>query len=132
MCFDFGQPCLVPMAGSGEVNLTSYILYLNAITYALGGVLVFFVCGLGDYAGELAILDLKSKRSSLSVWPLTDPFHSFASHFSTLYSPLLTSPLSTLPHSLQRQPGNVNNTSFYCSFMELCAYRLQVSGLLIS
>ncbi|KAI1426084.1 hypothetical protein F5Y12DRAFT_307584 [Xylaria sp. FL1777] len=41
--------CRVPFAGSGDVNLTSYILYLNAIIYALSGGLTLIVSGIGDY-----------------------------------------------------------------------------------
>ncbi|KAI0402704.1 hypothetical protein F4802DRAFT_574801 [Xylaria palmicola] len=45
--------CRVPFAGSsssGDVNLTSYLLYLNAIIYAVSGALTLVVCSLGDHA----------------------------------------------------------------------------------
>ncbi|KDN47170.1 hypothetical protein K437DRAFT_255964 [Tilletiaria anomala UBC 951] len=48
-CDFFATTCLVPMAGAGDINLTSFILYLNAISYAVSGALVFIVAGIGDY-----------------------------------------------------------------------------------
>ncbi|KAI1282178.1 hypothetical protein F5Y07DRAFT_386213 [Xylaria sp. FL0933] len=49
-CLVTATSCRVPFAGSGDVNLTSYILYLNAIIYALSGGLTLIVSGIGDYA----------------------------------------------------------------------------------
>ncbi|KAK0536740.1 hypothetical protein OC835_001931 [Tilletia horrida] len=40
--------CRVPFAGSGDVNLTSFINYINAISYAVSGALALIVSGLGD------------------------------------------------------------------------------------
>ncbi|KAJ2984822.1 hypothetical protein NUW58_g5857 [Xylaria curta] len=48
-CLPTATSCRVPFAGSGDVNLTSYILYLNAIIYALSGGLTLIVSGIGDY-----------------------------------------------------------------------------------
>ncbi|GAA5860683.1 hypothetical protein JCM5353_001129 [Sporobolomyces roseus] len=49
-CLDLSQSCRVPF-GSGNVNLTSLILYLNAIAFALSGALCLLVSGVGDYMG---------------------------------------------------------------------------------
>ncbi|GAP91117.1 putative autophagy-related protein 22 [Rosellinia necatrix] len=48
-CPPTATSCRVPFAGSGDVNLTSYILYLNAIIYAVSGALTLIVSGIGDY-----------------------------------------------------------------------------------
>ncbi len=48
-CAATATACRVPFAGSGDVNLTSYVLYLNAIVYALSGGLTLVVSGIGDY-----------------------------------------------------------------------------------
>ncbi|KAI3336919.1 hypothetical protein HD806DRAFT_528500 [Xylariaceae sp. AK1471] len=48
-CLPTATSCRVPFAGSGDVNLTSYILYLNAIIYALSGGLTLIVSGIGDH-----------------------------------------------------------------------------------
>lgn len=48
-CPPAATSCRVPFAGSGDVNLTSYILYLNAIIYALSGGLTLIISGIGDY-----------------------------------------------------------------------------------
>ncbi|KAI1147374.1 hypothetical protein F4825DRAFT_437567 [Nemania diffusa] len=48
-CLPTATSCRVPFAGSGDINLTSYILYLNAIIYALSGGLTLIVSGIGDY-----------------------------------------------------------------------------------
>ncbi|RYC54201.1 hypothetical protein CHU98_g12009 [Xylaria longipes] len=48
-CLPTATSCRVPFAASGDVNLTSYILYLNAIIYALSGGLTLIISGIGDY-----------------------------------------------------------------------------------
>ncbi|KAI0187769.1 autophagy-related protein 22-like protein [Xylaria flabelliformis] len=48
-CLPTATSCRVPFAGSGDVNLTSYVLYLNAIIYALSGGLTLIISGIGDY-----------------------------------------------------------------------------------
>ncbi|TGJ81453.1 hypothetical protein E0Z10_g7325 [Xylaria hypoxylon] len=48
-CLATATSCRVPFAGSGDVNLTSYILYLNSIIYALSGGLTLIVSGIGDH-----------------------------------------------------------------------------------
>lgn len=48
-CLPTATSCRVPFAGSGDVNLTSYILYLNAIIYAVSGGVTLIVSGIGDY-----------------------------------------------------------------------------------
>ncbi|PWN52268.1 hypothetical protein IE53DRAFT_378283 [Violaceomyces palustris] len=48
-CMPGAQACRVPWAGRGDVNLTSFILYLNAISYAVSGLLTFFISSLGDH-----------------------------------------------------------------------------------
>lgn len=48
-CLPTATSCRVPFAGSGDINLTSYVLYLNAIIYALGGGLTLIISGIGDY-----------------------------------------------------------------------------------
>ncbi|GAA6016964.1 hypothetical protein JCM10207_007863 [Rhodosporidiobolus poonsookiae] len=50
-CLDLTQACRVPLAGSGDVNLSSFILYMNALAFAISGVLCFLVSGFGDYMG---------------------------------------------------------------------------------
>lgn len=40
--------CLVPFVGSGSINLTSYLLYLQAIVYAVSGVFILLISGFGD------------------------------------------------------------------------------------
>ncbi|KAI0486645.1 hypothetical protein F4859DRAFT_308678 [Xylaria cf. heliscus] len=47
-CLPTATSCRVPFA-SGDVNLTSYILYLNAIIYAASGALTLIISGIGDY-----------------------------------------------------------------------------------
>ncbi|KAI0460680.1 hypothetical protein F5B21DRAFT_18294 [Xylaria acuta] len=48
-CLPTATSCRVPFSGSGGVNLTSHVLYLNAIIYALSGGLTPIVSGIGDY-----------------------------------------------------------------------------------
>ncbi|KAI1113227.1 hypothetical protein F5Y14DRAFT_228149 [Nemania sp. NC0429] len=48
-CAPTATSCRVPFAGYGDVNLTSYILYLNAIIYAVSGGVTLIVSGIGDY-----------------------------------------------------------------------------------
>ncbi|KAI8626949.1 hypothetical protein F5Y19DRAFT_487520 [Xylariaceae sp. FL1651] len=48
-CLLTATSCRVPFAGSGNVNLASYILYLNAVIYALSGALMLIISGIGDY-----------------------------------------------------------------------------------
>ncbi|KAI1164071.1 hypothetical protein F5B18DRAFT_616798 [Nemania serpens] len=51
-CLPTADSCRVPFAGSGDVNLTSYILYLNAIIYAVSGGVTLIVSGIGDYVNH--------------------------------------------------------------------------------
>ncbi|TKY87446.1 hypothetical protein EX895_004124 [Sporisorium graminicola] len=48
-CMPGATSCRVPWASKGDVNLTSFILYLNAISYAVSGALIFFISAAGDY-----------------------------------------------------------------------------------
>lgn len=50
-CPDTGAPCRVPF-GKGDVNLTSLLLYLNAIAYGVSGVLTLLISGWGDHFCE--------------------------------------------------------------------------------
>lgn len=51
-CPDKGAPCRVPF-GKGDLNLTSLLLYLNAIAYGVSGVLTLLISGWGDHFCEL-------------------------------------------------------------------------------
>lgn len=53
-CPDLGKACRVPL-GSKDVNLTSLLLYLNAISYCVSGLLTLLVCGWGDHISEVAV-----------------------------------------------------------------------------
>lgn len=58
-CSPTATSCRVPIAGSKDVNLTSFLLYLNAFAYATSGALVFFVAGAGDHMSECTYLLVK-------------------------------------------------------------------------
>ncbi|KAK0545662.1 hypothetical protein OC845_005011 [Tilletia horrida] len=47
-CSPTAISCRVPFAGHGDINLTSFINYINAISYAVSGALTLIVSGLGD------------------------------------------------------------------------------------
>ncbi|WWC59816.1 uncharacterized protein I303_102378 [Kwoniella dejecticola CBS 10117] len=47
-CASLDLPCRVPF-GSGDVNLTSLFLFLNAISFGVSGALTLLICGWGDY-----------------------------------------------------------------------------------
>ncbi|KAL1413838.1 hypothetical protein Q8F55_001622 [Vanrija albida] len=47
-CPNLGQPCRVPL-GTSDVNLTSLLLYINAIGFGVGGFVTLFVCAWGDH-----------------------------------------------------------------------------------
>ncbi|GAA6005501.1 hypothetical protein JCM11491_003662 [Sporobolomyces phaffii] len=52
-CLDLAQACRVPF-GASDINLTSLILYLNALAFAISGALCLIVSGVGDYMGKSA------------------------------------------------------------------------------
>ncbi|KAL9934169.1 hypothetical protein V8E36_007251 [Tilletia maclaganii] len=47
-CSPMATSCRVPFANGGDVNLTSFINYINAIAYAVSGVLTLIISGIGD------------------------------------------------------------------------------------
>jgi MFS family permease len=43
--------CYVPFYGSGDLNLTTFLLYLNALAFAISGAVVLLLSGVSDHLG---------------------------------------------------------------------------------